>query len=825
MNNIDLSRKVLASLLTMSCVYLGGTSALPTVEAAGQVAPYHPGTITDSEVRIGSPGSANTLLFDEGGVYTVNNANNNTLHVTAASSGVLKVDSGETITVNGNIKIDQQGYSQHYWSGYEQVAHKGKLEVNGDFYWNNTWEGGSWYNLRENFNIRGQADFNGALTLINDNEIVGGSSQTTLNVIGVKTGSNILGFDIVDPAIVNVAGDAYIYNRVGNDVSSGANAVYAKNGGIINFNGSTTRIMAVSNQPDAISSKNDTKNPGSTTQVNINSQTTQIVGSIDVAGFASVNVVLSGKDSYWYGDEKNPGYLFFPTTGNLNITLKDGAEWGYFGDGTVYGGYNDHYAQGKGVTALTLESGGIVNMYDDYLKQKWHDYGLDSVYTAINSVQHDYVYIGDLKGQDGIFQLDLNSTDKSQSDMIYISESSEGEGTHSLQAYANDAFANVSAENILRFATVGAAAADKIKFKDSENLYGKSLWDYKILIGSEAYDVNDPDNAVYNDKAAGNTVVEAILQDGAKNWFIYGYEKKMTANAESLLAGSDVLYATWVNGNNTLRNRLGELAYQNDNQGMWARIYGGKLKGDSFSSSYQTYQLGYDAAFADKDGKQNGVWYGGAAFEYTKGNTGYTAGSGDLDMGAVALYATKKGKYGDNVDIVLKHGKLKGDIDTYGRITDSGDFDTRATSLSFEYNKRLTQKSGFFIEPQAQLTLGHIDSTEYTTKNGTRIKYNGMDSAVARLGLAMGRDFEQGNVYLKASVLHELGGRGAVEMLASDGAWLRDAKDYSGSWFELGLGTNWQTAANSHVYLDVERSFGGEFAKQWQVNAGMNWTF
>ena len=32
MEKMDLSKKVLASLLTMSCVYLGGTSALPMAE-------------------------------------------------------------------------------------------------------------------------------------------------------------------------------------------------------------------------------------------------------------------------------------------------------------------------------------------------------------------------------------------------------------------------------------------------------------------------------------------------------------------------------------------------------------------------------------------------------------------------------------------------------------------------------------------------------------------------------------------------------------------------------------------------------------------------
>ena len=182
-------------------------------------------------------------------------------------------------------------------------------------------------------------------------------------------------------------------------------------------------------------------------------------------------------------------------------------------------------------------------------------------------------------------------------------------------------------------------------------------------------------------------------------------------------------------------------------------------------------------------------------------------------------------KYGDNVDIVLKHGQMQGEIDTFGRVTDSGDFDTKGTSLSLEYNKRMQQVNGVFIEPQAQLSLGHINSTDYTTKNGTKVRYDDIDSAVARLGFAVGKDFAKGNIYLKASALHEFGGKGAVHMLASDGASLSENKDYSGTWCELGLGTNWQTGKNSHVYLDVERSFGGEFEKQWQVNAGMNWNF
>lgn len=390
--------------------------------------------------------------------------------------------------------------------------------------------------------------------MINDVDTIGPTtSQTTLNILGGTT---------------NINGDLYVYNRVGNMISSGTNAVYANNFGTkLNILGNETTIIAVSNEPDAISAKR-----GAT--VNIESAKINVVGSMDVAALGTINATFSGADSYWYGDEKN-------TVGTLNLTFKDGAEWGYFGGDT-------HYAQGKGISAIALENGGIINLYDDYLNKKLDDYGINVAFPTITNVKHDYVYIGDLKGQDGIFQLDLNSTDKSQSDMIYILDSSAGTGVHSIQSYAADSFAGISANNTLRFATVGAAAADKISFKDSENIYGKSLWDYKLLIGSEDYDINDPENALYNDKANGNNYVDGVLGTGAKNWFIYGYEKTPTVNAQSFIAGNNVMYAAWINSNNTLRNRLGELDYKNDNHGMWARIYEGKLKGDAFSNNYQT---------------------------------------------------------------------------------------------------------------------------------------------------------------------------------------------------------------------------------------------
>mgnify|MGYP000090285831 CR=1 FL=1 len=57
--------------------------------------------------------------------------------------------------------------------------------------------------------------------------------------------------------------------------------------------------------------------------------------------------------------------------------------------------------------------------------------------------------------------------------------------------------------------------------------------DYKLLIGSEDYDVNDPENAVYNAKFTSTSYLNQVAKDGAKNWFIYDVIKDPTGSMET----------------------------------------------------------------------------------------------------------------------------------------------------------------------------------------------------------------------------------------------------------------------------------------------------
>ncbi len=64
-----------------------------------------------------------------------------------------------------------------------------------------------------------------------------------------------------------------------------------------------------------------------------------------------------------------------------------------------------------------------------------------------------------------------------------------------------------------------------------------------------------------------------------------------------------------------------------------------------------------------------------------------------------------------------------------------------------------------------------------------------------------------------------------LTMADSGGNRFKAADDFNDTWFEYGIGAALKTGSNSHIYIDVERSSGSDFKKDWQWNAGARWTF
>lgn len=180
---------------------------------------------------------------------------------------------------------------------------------------------------------------------------------------------------------------------------------------------------------------------------------------------------------------------------------------------------------------------------------------------------------------------------------------------------------------------------------------------------------------------------------------------------------------------------------------------------------------------------------------------------------------------GSALDVVLKHGRIYGDVKTWGQYPDSGAYETNATSLSVEYNKRFEQQHGIFVEPQAQLVYGHINGNSYTTAKGIDVTTDGIDTLVGRLGISAGQQLRHGAVYARLSLLHEFCGDGTARLTDKNGAALTRGFDYGDTWFELALGGNVALGKNCELYGDVERGFGADVNKKWGANLGVRYSF
>ena len=307
-------------------------------------------------------------------------------------------------------------------------------------------------------------------------------------------------------------------------------------------------------------------------------------------------------------------------------------------------------------------------------------------------------------------------------------------------------------------------------------------------------------------------------------WYLTNIQKKENGNTETINDGFASDYSLWRATNDTLRKRLGDIrSGEHGTDGVWARMYHGKLKGQSYTDKYHTYQLGYDKTRYDE---KNGQRTNGIVLERSEGKLSYTAGKGETGLTALGLYTTWFGDKGHYTDIVLRAGHLDHKMNTYGEYAERSDYDNAAYSISFEYGRQKNYEKGWFFTPQAQITLGRMNSVDFTTERGTKINVDGLTSAIGRIGFEVGRKISQeSNYYFKLGAFHEFDGDRDVSMAAANGETLRKRYDNGDTWYEFGMGAQVQISRNTHFYGDIERSFGGDTKKEWQVNTGIRWEF
>lgn len=307
----------------------------------------------------------------------------------------------------------------------------------------------------------------------------------------------------------------------------------------------------------------------------------------------------------------------------------------------------------------------------------------------------------------------------------------------------------------------------------------------------------------------GNIIADSVIEDGN------------IAN-EGITELANVALMAWRAENDEMHQRMGELRSSTGEAGIWARMKRGESEsGDmNIKNQYSTYQLGYDEKVGDSN------WYLGGAISRTEGKSSFATGSGENQSTGFTVYGTYVGDDGQYVDLSAKYARLDNEFDVFGRggLESTGDYRNNGYAFSAEYGKRIEAGNDFWVEPQVQLTYGHLSSANYTTSRGVKAAQDAMDSVVGRVGFAAGKDISAGNVYVKASYLYDFDGETAVSMTDGKNSAVYE-QDLGGGWFEFGIGTNINLSESSHLYFDVEKAVGGEIDTPWQWNAGVRFDF
>ena len=155
----------------------------------------------------------------------------------------------------------------------------------------------------------------------------------------------------------------------------------------------------------------------------------------------------------------------------------------------------------------------------------------------------------------------------------------------------------------------------------------------------------------------------------------------------------------------------------------------------------------------------------------------------------------------------------------------SADYHSWAYSLSGEVGKRFKKNNGFYVEPQLEFILGKINGADYTTSTGMDVDIDSQNTAIARLGVAAGREIKNvGSYYAKASYYHDFGG--GLNLTASDSTTnpYSYGEDSAKNWAVFTLGGAVKTGKNCNIYGELSK-FAGQLTNDVQVNIGARWSF
>lgn len=310
-------------------------------------------------------------------------------------------------------------------------------------------------------------------------------------------------------------------------------------------------------------------------------------------------------------------------------------------------------------------------------------------------------------------------------------------------------------------------------------------------------------------------------------------------------------YFLWRQENETLYQRMGEVRDNNQLEGLWFRGILGRNKWDKgkryFDNKYygiqvgldrvhQTYTDEYKCRGLDGDGAPckrvlATDWIYGIGLTYMKGESKLAnGGSGDNWIGSVSLYGVRKFQNGGYLDLILKGSRLNNEftaISDQFRYISKGKYHTYAFQASVEYGNKhyLDKAKTWYLDPELQLTYGHIKGAKYRTFNALNVDVHSLNSLIGRAGLAVGKEGKKGSAFVKVDALREFKGEYKARYHLDHGAWNKSRISMKDTWGEITVGGTYNFRKDTYGFVQAKKSFAADLKQEYRIDAGIRYLF
>ena len=453
---------------------------------------------------------------------------------------------------------------------------------------------------------------------------------------------------------------------------------------------------------------------------------------------------------------------------------------------------------------LTLSSGATWNLTDSSTVSTLNAEG--GAISLMDGTLGETLTAGSFAGDGATLYLDADGTTNTGNDHLYVTGSHTGTTALHLSSTSNTWSGALGTVLV----SVGEEQGSFVSDSETE----AALYYYNLELASTSDNVTD---------------------GYSTDWYLKGFTKAPTndeghhttvvRNLGGITGGN---YLLWRSDMDTLFRRMGEAdgsLTDNTDNGIWARGKGKKFSRESdflVDSKYNEYEVGYDWLHKKTDTKEHVI---GVGFAYLDGDATYVSGKGDLKGYTLGLYDTQVWKNGQYLDLSLKGSRYENEFGYtgLGRFID-GQSNSTGFSFGAEYGYKKKDEKGWFVEPQAQVVLGHFRNDAFTDSNGVHVEGESMNTALGRIGARAGYESPRVTVYAKANWYHDFGGN-HVTVMSVDTDRLRVHEDYGDTWFSYGLGGAYKINDGLQAYFDLERGDGSSYDENWSWDVGLRWSF